>query len=239
MPPKGERFNKKIEGPKEPLRIKEWGLLRSVSQGGEGVEKQYELERRYLPKRLLSPEELAKYQTLEIEQVYVGALNAEGQERNFRLRRTWNEKDGIMLRLARKRKVEGHPHARNESQKAFSENAPEAAQFNQLWARRKWDSVRKRRHYIPFGLPNGRKAEIHYDIHPFYPLEGLVRIEIEFERPEDEAYVVQHAECLPEWIGRDVTNDKAYGGTALAREGMPQGAQEIMEELRKTEIGAR
>jgi len=226
----------------EPLRIKDKKLLQDVSDGGKdkGVEEQYELERRYLPARFLSQEKLSQYQTLDIEQAYISALNKKGEERTFRLRRTWNKKDGIMLRVARKRKVAGYPRARNESQKAFSEDAPEAKEFKQLWAQKKWEPLRKRRYYIPLKLPNGGKAEIHYDVHPFYPLEGLVRIEIEFESAEDEMYVLEHPKVLPNWIGEDVTENGHYGGKALAKDGMPPSAGKLMRELRgKTKSGAR
>ena len=239
MSPKGLEHAERAE-----LLIDKSPLLRNVYEGKEGVHEEYELERRYLPTRLLSERELAKYKKLEIEQTYIFAQDVKGKERTFRLRRTWEESggkhEGLLLRVAHKAKI-ADSDARNERQQRFSEFSPEADEFRRLWARREWEPLRKRRYYIPLPLPNGSECEIHYDVHPFWPLEGFVRIEIEFRNAGDERYVRKNGRdgILPDWIGEDVTKDEHYGGKALAKDGMPPGSEELMEKLRKNAVGAR
>ncbi|CUH75361.1 hypothetical protein TRM7557_00348 [Tritonibacter multivorans] len=50
------------------------------------------------------------------------------------------------------------------------------------------------------------------------PLAGLCLVEVEFDSPEAAA-----AFQPPEWFGRDVTEDPAFGNRALAAAGLPKG----------------
>ncbi len=199
--------------------------LFSMQKGAEGHE--YEVERRYKPKRLLSREELMQFSNgrhRKIEQCYVFVSDAQNQKKTVRLRRTSPEPEGELLRIAHKAKVEHNPAARDEYQIKFSKDDERAAEFETLWKQHTWEVMTKTRFYISYLLPTGRVCEIHYDIHEGGALDGFVRIEVEFKNDADEAVVRewQGSPVLPDWIREDVTRDKRYGSKALSRDGKPK-----------------
>ena len=226
MPPK-RGLDRKIE--KKPEKIGKWPLLVSVFKE-EGVEREFECERKYVPKRLLSEEELNTFsqgQNREIEQCYVLAEDAEGSQHIFRLRRTVQEsEEGELLQIVRKTKVPDS-EGKTEIQLKFPPTDSRALEFERLWKKHEWHAFRKTRYYIQHILPNGHTCEIHYDIHHKGALEGRVRIEVEFTSDADAIYVHGYhgvQPVLPEWIGQDVTGDERYSGKSIARRGLPPAA---------------
>ncbi len=208
---------------KKSFEIEKYPLLKGVFTG-TGVEAEYEHERRYLPSRPLSPEELEERSdhSSEIEQVYVRGKDSEGEFHSFRLRRTrMTGKEGDLLHVSYKLKIE-NTRARIEYQSIFPPTDPRANVFEELWRQHRWNSVEKTRYYIPhtFKLPNGeeRTCKIHYDVH-HGRLEGLVRIEVEFINDDDAHFVEENMDSgvLPDFIGKDVSDMVRFGGKAMAK----------------------
>ncbi|MBI2610815.1 hypothetical protein HYW60_02690 [Candidatus Kaiserbacteria bacterium] len=223
------------------LYIKDSPLLDAVYHRDEGVEREAEVERRFLPKRLLSEDEcmaLSHGHMRGIEQAYVLAHMAGGADRTFRLRRTDHPAEGRLLRVAIKKKIDGGELGKDEYQLKFSEDDPRTEEFNRLWDARVWNAIAKTRYYIPLTLPNGNSVEIHYDVHHGEGMERVVRIEIEFHSKADETLFCSRADdsFLPDWIGKDVTADVQYSGTQIAQKGFPQEARELMAKLEKKEV---
>ena len=229
MPPK-HGLDRKIE--KKHEEIRKWPLLSAVFNEEESVEKEFECERRYLPKRLLSEEDLLKLsqgQSREIEQCYMRAEDSEKTAHTFRLRRTKQDgAEGELYRVAHKNRIPDS-EGRREVQVKFPPTDPRTEEFENLWEKHDWNIISKTRYYIPHRLPNGSTCEIHYDIHHDKEgklgLDGFVRIEVEFKNDADAVYVEGYhgyQSVLPEWIGQDITGDDRYSGKSLVRDGMPQ-----------------
>ena len=231
MPPK-RGLDKGVE--KRHEKIEKWPLLAAVFKE-EGVEKEFECERRYLPKSLLSKEELGTFsqgQSREIEQCYVQAEDAESSRHTFRLRRTVQKsEEGELLRIARKTKVPDS-EGKTEVQLKFSPTDSRAEEFERLWKKHEWHAFHKTRYYIQHALPNGHTCEIHYDVHHGGELDEFVRIEVEFKNDADAAYAASYhgsQPVLPEWIGQDVTGDKRYSSKSLAKGGLSKETVERMK----------
>ena len=252
MPPKGERLERRKE---EELHVSDEPLLGVVFEGDE-TETEYELERRYLPDRLLTIEELERLsggEKRQITQGYISAKDENCKDVSFRLRITAQKGDeGVQYRIARKLKILGST-AKLEKQLRISpgdshdgghrdDSVDDADDFSNLWKKhvRKNEVVTKTRYYVHHRLPNGSECEIHYDIH-HGDMEGFVRIEVEFHGTANDAdaghqYVLDHrsAKTLPEWIGEDVTDDKRFGGKSLAKNRAPAEVletQRLMKEV--------
>ena len=217
------------------VEIERFPVLQALFEGGKAVEKEYEVERRYVPKRPMSADELAKlsFLTRQIEQVYVRAVHNNGEKETVRLRRTMPEKEGVLHRIAHKRRTE-NPAGRKEDQIYFPPEDARNQEFEELWDKHAWHTMSKIRYYIAHTIPRTRPdgvrddihCTIHYDVHTDKRLRGLARIEVEFKNDDDEGYVrdlhgYQHV--LPDWVGSDVTGDLAYGSKSLARYGAPLG----------------
>ena len=226
MPPSKDKLEKKRGG--EPIRIAQSRLLRKLLETKEGVETEHEIERRYLPAKELTEEELLELSGGifdDIEQVYVAALDRDGDSEDVRLRRTEDVSEEVMLHVVWKEKVKGKT-GKIEHPLEFSEDDPDAKEFKTLWKRHWGTALNKRRFYIDHTLPNGNVCHIHYDVGKGVAFEGKVRIEIEFDTPEDEKYVADRTKggivrkgILPDWIGNDVTDDKRYNSKWLAEHG--------------------
>jgi CYTH domain-containing protein len=84
------------------------------------------------------------------------------------------------------------------------------AQFEALWPATRDRRLEKRRYRVPLG---GVTGEI--DVYEG-GLTGLLVVEVEFPSIDDARSFV-----APDWFGRDVTDDPAYGNTSLACRGLP------------------
>ncbi|RJR14116.1 hypothetical protein C4585_00780 [Candidatus Parcubacteria bacterium] len=228
MPPKSgiEKIQKKKE--KIPLKIDEYPLVQAIllgKTGENGVEAEFECERKYLPSRELSVEELEKLSGAHkrmIEQCYLKT-----DAGTVRLRKTKHEsEEGELYRIAHKAKI-ADSEGKTEYQIKFPPNDARAQEFEKLWEKHDWNTVKKLRYYIPWKLPNGNMCEIHYDIHidpeNKLALDGFVRIEVEFKTDADALYAAGlhgNFAMLPDWVGQDVTHDERYGGKEIAKKGV-------------------
>lgn len=253
MMPRMSELDRKIEKP--VLRIKDEPLLDLVYRGEEEdaaeghIESEYELEHRYEPSELLSEEELEQLsagESLEIVQGYIKALDENGAPCKFRLRTTWqvdrstNKQKNHLLRIARKTPVEGKKGKREVQAKFSPDKSQDASDFTRFWNGhiRPSEKTHKTRYYIKHTLPNGHYCEIHYDIYHGRDMEGMPRIEVEFKgdhADEDARYVRERGAkaTLPKWIGNDVTDDKSFGGSQIAKHGFPQKAFEHLHTLKE------
>jgi CYTH domain-containing protein len=242
-----EKSGKQKEAPH--ARLERFPTLVALVEGGEGVNEEYEAERRFLPARTLSEAELTELSggaSLYITQVYVDAGSSE-KNFVFRLRITETSGGAPLLRIAYKRKTPSKAReeriGRIERQVVFDERDPRSVEFNALFNRRRtgWHTLYKTRYYIPLTLPNGNTAEIHYDVHhgPPETLDGYHRIEIELhgtpgdtgESVEADAAFLATPEgraVLPDWVGEDVTGKREYGSKRLARYGSVEKAREAL-----------
>jgi CYTH domain-containing protein len=84
-------------------------------------------------------------------------------------------------------------------------------QFRSLWPLTKGQRVRKRRYRVSLG-----KLTAEVDAYR-RRLKGLITAEIEFPNPEQAEQFEP-----PEWLGREVTDDKRYRNQNLARDGLPR-----------------
>lgn len=258
-----------LGGGKERMsRINEYSLLQSVyrerknspqreSPQNTGIAKEREVERRYLPARLLSEKEILSLPgayARRIAQRYVWAETEKGKIVRFRLRKTdivhGNDKNTheSLYRIAFKRKSKKNSNARFEVQKAIPARDPKARdeqqEFLELWEKGVNAGVMTR-FYIPHTftrlvLEDGKRVEkkctceIHYEVRHEPPdVKGFVRIEVEFESDEDEAYAHDNQSALPDWIGEDVTDNRLYKSASLQAYGLPSKAKTLMAKLAK------
>ncbi len=91
------------------------------------------------------------------------------------------------------------------------ELAIEPERFERLWPLTEGRRIEKTRHLVPG--PDGHVIEV--DVYTG-ALAGLVVAEVEFAGEADaDAFV------LPDWLGREVTDDKRYKNQQLALDGAP------------------
>lgn len=227
--------------------IKDFPTLISILEGSEGVEKEKELERRYRenPKHRLAKEQLKQYETRHIRQKFVTVLDANGVEVTFRLRITRQDgREGLLYRIARKERT-GTSFEKEERQVRFTptDTDPRTQEFLKLWRMEHTRTIERQRYYIDHTFPNTEppiKCQIHYEEWLGGKEKGFVRIEIEFNSPEDEQYYSAHAKdegILPEWIGKDVTHDESYRAKNITKHGLPKEALAELEKLRKKSKG--
>lgn len=227
-----ESAEKEDQDDSSAVPIADFPLLVGVYYGISDVDQEYEVERRYTWKRLLTESELAKYASVHIEQMYIRGEDKTEDRHSFRLRRTWKEDESQRRLSVEHKRRGGETTGRLEYKREFSENDPMHSgmreEFERLWEHPRWESFRKTRYYIPWQLPNGNMCEIHYDVHEGGRLDGFVRIEVEFKNDADEVYVHGYhgyQDVLPEWVGADVTEDKRYGSKSLAKNGIPKDGE--------------
>ncbi|MEK9161041.1 MAG: hypothetical protein AAB440_03350 [Patescibacteria group bacterium] len=229
----------KREG-KDPLpSVENFSLAKSILEGNGEVLKEYELERRFLPNRLLTKQELAALETRLITQKYVTLKNADGTPVTFRLRITRNDIEGLLYRIARKSRV-GDLFGKEERQIRFMPTLddPRTKEHQHLWNLSTSRTIQRQRYYIPHTLPNGGACEIHYEVWLSGKEDGFVRIEVEFSNDEDEKYYEAHAQdkgILPDWIGDDVTFEPEFLAKNITKDGLPKQAVVHMKTLRKKE----
>lgn len=91
------------------------------------------------------------------------------------------------------------------------ENEISEDEFNSLWEKTTGMQLEKTRYFIPF-----ENRTIEFDVFEG-KLKGLLLAEVEFNSVED-------AENFnpPNWFGKDVTSDKRYRNSALAKNGIPK-----------------
>jgi adenylate cyclase len=83
--------------------------------------------------------------------------------------------------------------------------------FVALWPLTDGRRIEKRRYRIPAGDGLTLELDVYHG-----RLEGLVTAEVEFESVDDAAAFVP-----PDWLGRDVTDDRRYKNQRLATRGLP------------------
>ncbi|MBY0110762.1 hypothetical protein K2Y00_02040 [Patescibacteria group bacterium] len=235
---KGGHKEKK-EGKELLASIEDFSLARNILEGGGEVLQEYELERRFLPNRLLTKQELAALETRLITQKYVTLKDADGTQVAFRLRITRNDTEGLLYRIARKSRM-GELFGKEERQIRFMPLAddPRTKEHQQLWNLSTSRSIQRQRYYIPHTLPNGGTCEIHYEVWLGGKEDGFVRVEVEFSNDEDEKYYEAHVEdpgILPDWIGEDVTFEPKFLAKSITKDGLPKKAVAHMKALRKKE----
>jgi len=157
------------------------------------ISKPLEIERKFLVKRL--PENLEELPQEEILQGYL-AIAEDGTEVRIR-------KKGESCFLATK---SGGSKVRIEEEVDISEE-----RFDSLWPMTEGKRVKKVRYHI---IHEGVTIEI--DLYQ-EKLQGLVTAEAEFS--SEEASYTFHP---PDWLGREVTEDKRYKNQNLARYGIPE-----------------
>ncbi|MDA0180636.1 CYTH domain-containing protein [Solirubrobacter phytolaccae] len=117
---------------------------------------------------------------------------------------------GAEVRVRRKDGAKSVMTVKTGSGLVRGEEEWEIANFDALWPLTAGRRVLKTRYFIPL---DGETVEL--DVYEG-ELEGLLTAEIEFA---DEASA--QAFVAPDWLGRDVTEDKRYGNRVLAVEGLP------------------
>ena len=120
--------------------------------------------------------------------------------------------DGVEVRIRRRGDTtvltvkSGPGMMRTEEELAIDER-----RFASLWPLTDGRRVTKTRHVVPLGDGLEAEVDVYADAH-----EGLLTAEIEF--PSVEA---SEAFTPPEWLGREVTDDRRYANQALALHGRP------------------
>ena len=192
--------------------------------------------------------------------VYADRKKKKKQQITFRLRRTKilreDDEGGLyhshahsedaLCRIAIKSRVPGIDNAHDETQRVLtvSEQRDERAlqSFSDLEEMALPDTfvIRTRAYVIDWPLPNGGKCEIHFERNhgPTQNMTDVFRVEIEFDRPEDQDYVRGDdpkkplKKGLPAWIGLDVTDDPHMKNASMVKRGPPEHARKIMNLLK-------
>ncbi len=151
-----------------------------------------EIERKFLVKEM--PEGLDSFPASEISQGYLAVTD-----------------DGTEIRIRRKgtKYYETAKSGRGLSRKEAEVEIGEKA-FRSLWPLTGGKRIGKTRYEIPYG---GLVIEL--DVYSG-SLDGLVVAEVEFASEEDSARFT-----LPDWFGREVTDDKRYANKSLSLYGKP------------------
>lgn len=221
-----------------PLLVRFVALMRAGADADTGADAQFEFEsepeheRRYKPAARLSEALLASCKRLEIRQTYVRVVDQEAtdpekQHMTLRFRETVDEAGKTLQRIAYKMHIEADKRGRNEAQLRFSKGSADSKEFERLqdMSYKEYAPIQKTRYYIPhtIELSDGTAlpCEIHYDVH-HGPLEGLIRIEIEFKgadpaEAERRFLGAGGSARVPAWIGEDITERKEFNGQAMSR----------------------
>lgn len=160
-----------------------------------------EIERKFLVEEL--PENLEEYPHKDIVQGYL-AITEDGTE--VRLRQKGNQYFQTVKSGGGKTRFESEIEITKE-------------QFDALWQATEGKRVEKTRYEIPH--ENGTiELDVYHD-----NLEGLLSAEMEFSNEEDSNNFVP-----PEWLSKEVTDDKRYKNQNLALNGIPKRKQLHEEE---------
>lgn len=152
-----------------------------------------EIERKFLIKTL--PNNLEKYPHIEITQGYLG-MTADGTETRLR------KKDDKYFHTTKS----GAGKIRTELEVEITEQ-----QFNTDWNKTIGKRIQKTRYEIP-----NINGIIELDIY-HANLEGLFTAEIEFENENSSNNFI-----IPDWFGREITDDMLYKNQSLAQYGIPR-----------------
>ena len=156
----------------------------------------YEIERKWLVNDKVVPKDLFQSPFFRIDQGYLEVLYSENGE--VRIRR---KGDRYFLTL---KKGEGVKREENEVEIPYET-------YNLLLSLPNLNKIEK----ICYEIPDG-KHTIELDIYTGN-LEGLATAEVEFENIlESQSYIP------PEWVGREITEDKYYKNKTLAMKGLPK-----------------
>lgn len=201
--------------------------------------KEDEIEIRYMPRRALQPDELAQaYDVLEISQCYVDVQDDIHNEHDItvRFRKSQHhlqsngdvQQHKEMFRMAYK---EGSGEHRIEFQRKFPSSDERAEEFNAAWEQRTTRTITKTRYYFKHMMLNGHMCTIHYDVHhdcedPEW--NGFIRIEVEFDSPDDMHFAKEHPESIPDYIG---PSTRKYSGSSMTRGGPDVQAKKLISEL--------
>ena len=151
-----------------------------------------EIERKFLVAKL--PEDLGAFPKAEIRQGYLEITD----KTETRLRQKGNK----YLRTVKT----GAGKVREETETEIT-----GEEFRALWPGTDGRRVEKTRYDIPYG-----KFTIELDIYR-NALKGLIVAEVEFE-----SAAASEAFLPPDWLGREVTEDKSYKNQSLATNGLPK-----------------
>ncbi len=164
-----------------------------------------EIERKWLVEKDQIPYDLTSLPHLELEQVYISFVPS------IRVRSMQDVSGAMQYVLTVKG---GAKDAQRLSREEF-EMPIEAASYIALCRKAEGSPIRKTRYYVH------RADGLTEEIDVFHgSLEGLAYLEIEFES-------VQQAQAFPSpaWTKWDVTADRRYQNSALARFGAPEQSE--------------
>lgn len=153
-----------------------------------------EIERKFLIPRL--PENLEQYKNKKISQGYM-VIAPDGTE--------------IRLRQKGEKFYQTFKSGKGEKRQEVEISITQE-QFDSLWSTTEGKRVEKTRYDIPY---NGKKIEL--DIYEGEKLGGLISAEIEFDDSEEAANF-----NVPDWFGKNVTEDSQYKNQNLAVYGRPE-----------------
>lgn len=164
-----------------------------------------EIERKFLVREM--PDNLEQYPHSELEQGYL----ASGHGATVRIRR---DGDKYILTLKKKPKDLGSTREEALVRIEIEEEIDEDL-FSRLSKHCETPMLRKTRYRIPYG-----KYTIELDLYHGV-LEGLATAEIEFP-----SYEEAESAKVPEWFGKDVSEDKRYRNVRLATLTSPEPLME-------------
>lgn len=163
-----------------------------MNNSSEILNSQTEIERKFLIKK--APDDLDKFKSYEILQGYIIITKA-GTE--LRLR----QKGDKYFQTIKS----GEGLVRKETEIELT-----ADQFRKLWSLTGRKRLRKKRYEIQY-----EDMMIELDIYD-EPFKGLITVEVEFKTVADSEQF-----SLPNWFGKEITNDERFKNRNLAKYGIP------------------
>jgi CYTH domain-containing protein len=219
------------EGNRQLIDVRKVEFLSDLFYRESGVSLSHEVERRFLINSLPAGL-LGGVLYRDMTQVYVPVI-LDGREKEVRLRKTYNEEEGLRLRAVEK--PEGRfpeeldtdrPKAGDIVPSVTKEEAHLAVEdqdaFDGVWGLNRGNEVARTRFYIPHTFLNPKEEEIKCEIHLDIlrgNFEGLVRAEIEFESKNNADAFARDKSQWPTWLENDVTGIGKYKSKYLFKEG--------------------
>lgn len=165
----------------------------------KGAEDSKEIERKWLISNVEDiPYDLSKAKKHDLVQTYIS------YSPEIRLRKV-NDGEYYLLTIKSDMSVDGL--VRNEQEYYISKE-----EYEHLLTKKEGRSIHKTR----YSLPDGKKNTLEFDIF-LDDLDGLVYLEIEFDNEREAKEFSQ-----PNWIKKDVTDDKRYKNQSLSQFGIPE-----------------
>lgn len=177
--------------------------IEKLSASHQEIELKFRVIIDALPEGILDTVEKHK-----ITQAYT-AINEDGSE--TRVRKDHNVTAGETVYTRTSKSAGGV--ARTEIEEIITEDGYNKEAQNIIQGSR---PVEKTRYRIPY-VCNGKAYTVELDVYEG-TLSNLVVAEIEFDTQEEANEFVK-----PDWLGEDVSADKAYKNKNLARKGIPEG----------------